>query len=213
MQKDSLLQKIKAVTAELLEQLEQSGSTNVSALEVDMFLANTRYLEEQLGILKKLISAEVKTIPEEKLISNVPEAKERMPEIEEKSASPEKVQMEKQSSSELVSTLNDKLKVGHTSLNERLNKKDELNQVEKLNQAVVQDLKTAITLNERFLLTNQLFNGDSNQFSACLDHINTLESFGLAESYLKEHAALYKWDEKKEAVSVFYRVLQRKFTG
>lgn len=229
MQKKSVVQKIAAIISELQEQvklLSQEAGTDL--LDIEMMLSNTRYLEAQLEILKRSLHAKEIQVPAEpqvvepeavsvakdepvKIIREKPE-----PILQEQEAVSEPLSSTKTTenrSKESLSTLNDKLKAGHASLNETLNvpgKGSAL--VGELSRQNINDLNAAITLNERFLLTRELFNGDNKQFSVCLDHINNLERFGDAEAYLQQEiAGSYNWKDKQEAVSIFYRVLQRKF--
>jgi hypothetical protein len=232
MQVTSIIQKINTITSELQEQAKLlSVGQNPDPLDVEMMRSNVQFLETQVEILLKMLPAKVT----EAVIQNEPEQGEKaivpvreiekeeeqeqdtLPEEVSHPTAAEAVTATNQSADAIPkqagATLNEKLKAPKVSLNERLNTgRKESTLAGELNRQNVRDLNEAITLNERFLLTKELFNGNSKQFSLCLDHINKLQSFGHAETYLQEEVAVpYNWNEKKEAVSIFYQVLQRKF--
>jgi len=77
----------------------------------------------------------------------------------------------------------------------------------------VHDLKKSIGLNERFLYTNELFNGDMKAFTRAVDELNHVESEQDAQRLMNEELSVrYKWDEDNESVMAFKLLVSRKFT-
>ena len=85
---------------------------------------------------------------------------------------------------------------------------------EKLSSTPIKDLNTAMGINDRFLTVNELFGGDSNAFKECVDHINQMESYEDARTYLlSETAQQYDWStaERLKKAAGFITLVQRRF--
>jgi len=85
---------------------------------------------------------------------------------------------------------------------------------EKLSITPIKDLNTAMGINDRFLTVNELFGGDSSAFKDCVDHINKMESYEEAKSYLlSETAQKYDWStaERLKKAAGFITLVQRRF--
>ncbi len=85
---------------------------------------------------------------------------------------------------------------------------------EKLSSMPIKDLSTAMGINDRFLIVNELFNGDNAAFKDCVEHINSLDSYEEAKSYLLTNAAQkYDWSavEKLKKAAGFISLVQRRF--
>lgn len=85
---------------------------------------------------------------------------------------------------------------------------------EKLSSTPIKDLNTAMGINDRFLTVNELFGGDGSAFKECVDHINKLESYEDAKSYLlSETAQKYDWStaERLKKAAGFITLVQRRF--
>ena len=85
---------------------------------------------------------------------------------------------------------------------------------EKLSELPIADLKKAIALNDRLLLTSELFAGDGKAFESAIGGINVLSNFDEAQSYLIEHCVVrYAWTDKKRLDSAknFIKLVRRRF--
>jgi hypothetical protein len=85
---------------------------------------------------------------------------------------------------------------------------------EKLSSTPIKDLNTAMGINDRFLTVNELFDGDANAFKDCVDHINQMQSYYDAKSYLlSETAQKYDWSsaERLKKAAGFITLVQRRF--
>jgi hypothetical protein len=85
---------------------------------------------------------------------------------------------------------------------------------EKLSDSPIADLKKALSLNDRMLLTRELFNGDTPTFNEALDAINNMSGFEQAKSYLVQHCiGRYDWTAKAklEPAKNFIKLVRRRF--
>ncbi len=86
---------------------------------------------------------------------------------------------------------------------------------EKLSNLPIPDLRKAVTLNDRLLLTRELFADDNGAFDKALETINSLADFDAAKNYLLEHCVMrYRWTEKKrlETAKKFIKMVRRRFS-
>lgn len=85
---------------------------------------------------------------------------------------------------------------------------------EKLAETPIADLKKAIALNDRLLLTRELFAGDGKAFESALHSLNHFSHFDEAKVYLLEHCvARYTWLDKKrvEEAKKFIKLVRRRY--
>lgn len=86
--------------------------------------------------------------------------------------------------------------------------------MEQLGNGPLNNLKEAIGLNERFLFSNELFNGNMEAFNRALNELNHLENTPDAERLINEQLAPnYKWDIENEAVERFISLVKRRFAA
>lgn len=85
---------------------------------------------------------------------------------------------------------------------------------DKLSELPIADLKKAIALNDRLLLTRELFAGDGQAFESAIAVLNGYTHFGDAKSYLVENCVIrYGWLDKKrvEEAKTFIRLIRRRY--
>lgn len=85
---------------------------------------------------------------------------------------------------------------------------------EKLSELPVADLRKAIALNDRLLLTRELFGGDAQAFETTIGVLNGYTSFEQARHYLLENCVMrYHWTEKKhlETARNFIKLVRRRY--
>lgn len=96
-------------------------------------------------------------------------------------------------------SLNDYTKAGRTILDHHQN-----NRIEGIN--------SAISLNQRFLFTNNLFGGNIQAFSNALDEIELCKDFSEAkELILKKYVPRYLWDITGAEAEEFIEIVKRRF--
>ena len=85
---------------------------------------------------------------------------------------------------------------------------------EKLSELPIPDLKKAIALNDRLLLTRELFAGDGQAFESAIGNLNSFSSFEQARQFLIDQCIVrYAWADKKrlEAAKDFIRLVRRRY--
>lgn len=85
---------------------------------------------------------------------------------------------------------------------------------EKLSEMPIADLRRAIALNDRLLLTRELFAGDGQAFEATINALNSYGSFMEAKAYLIDHCVVrYTWTDKKrlDAAKDFVKLVRRRY--
>lgn len=98
-------------------------------------------------------------------------------------------------------TLNDRLKQGKAEL------------MEILKETPVKDLRKAIGINDRFHFVNELFRGDESMYERSIKTINSFNIYAEAEYWInRELKVKLAWDDKKETVKEFYKLVKRRFS-
>ncbi len=85
---------------------------------------------------------------------------------------------------------------------------------EKLAEQPIADLKKAIALNDRLLLTRELFAGDGKAFESVIASLNSFSNMNEAKSYLLEHCVTrYMWLDKKrvDEAKKFIKLVRRRY--
>ncbi len=85
---------------------------------------------------------------------------------------------------------------------------------EKLSELPISNLTKAIALNDRLLLTSELFAGDGKAFEATIGAVNGLTNYEDAQAYLMENCVVrYHWTDKKklEPAKKFIKLVRRRF--
>lgn len=83
-----------------------------------------------------------------------------------------------------------------TTLNERIQKQ------------ISTDFRKALSLNDRFRFTRELFNNDSVKMDECIELINHAKDFSETE---QELLATYKWNKEQEEVVEFLSLIRQRF--
>lgn len=83
---------------------------------------------------------------------------------------------------------------------------------QKFKTAKLDNIRSAISLNQKFLFMNRLFNGDSFAFNDAINKIESCDNFNEAQRHIKDEYALkFDWDMQSEEVQDFLTILQRRF--
>lgn len=85
---------------------------------------------------------------------------------------------------------------------------------EKLSEMPIADLRKAIALNDRLLLTRELFGNDAHAFEAAIGALNSFSSMEQAKNYLLDHCVMrFGWTSKKhmETAKGFIRLVRRRY--
>jgi hypothetical protein len=98
------------------------------------------------------------------------------------------------------------------TFNDLKSSNSELTLADKLRMQKVEDLSKVITMADKFLFMNELFEGENETYKTVIETLNTIQTKLQAETYLKEIKTLYKWADKNEKVVVkFTELALRRF--
>lgn len=74
------------------------------------------------------------------------------------------------------------------------------------------DIKSALTVNQKFMFINHLFKGEVTEFEKAISQINNLNNYDEAITFLLENYAVkYDWDTDNEQVEELFELVGRKF--
>ncbi len=97
---------------------------------------------------------------------------------------------------------------------ERLGEKlasDDFSIAARMQKSRVEDLRSAIGINDKFLFINELFGGNLNQYNKTIDELNHLVSLDGARAYLIELRIQHQWSAHAPAVEKLHDLVERKF--
>lgn len=76
----------------------------------------------------------------------------------------------------------------------------------------LEDLKAAISINDKMVFIKELFNGYNLAYSEAIEIVNRFESFEAADNFLqKNYSVKNDWESKQVTVARFYEYLHQKF--
>jgi len=105
----------------------------------------------------------------------------------------------------------DLFSVNKETVSDKFVGKDETSLADKLQQKQLDDLRTAIGINEKFLFINELFNGDMGRYNKALDELNSMQSKNGIDTFLMELKIEKQWNVEMEAYIKFKELIDRKF--
>jgi hypothetical protein len=74
----------------------------------------------------------------------------------------------------------------------------------------IPDIKNRLTINQKFMFTKMLFNGDFDLFNNAISKIDSLQSLDEATSYLDSHYS--NWDKGTEEYEEFLELVVKRFS-
>jgi hypothetical protein len=107
--------------------------------------------------------------------------------------------------------LNDKLNANTETINDKM-VRNEKTLLEVHQSTKIGNITSAISLNQRFLFTNNLFAGNIQAFNHALDELELCKDFGEAkELLLKKYVPKYLWDITSAEAEEFIDIIKRRF--
>lgn len=97
------------------------------------------------------------------------------------------------------------------TIGERLRQEEDHSLAAKLQHKPVADLRTAIGINDKFLLVNELFSGNMEKYNKSIENLNDLPTLDGAMGYLDELYVVYQWNRNNEAYKKLVDLVHRKF--
>lgn len=74
----------------------------------------------------------------------------------------------------------------------------------------ISDLKNRLTINQKFMFTKMLFNGDFDLFNNAVTKLDSLSTLDEATSYLESHYS--NWDRESEEYEEFIEMVNKRFS-
>jgi len=103
--------------------------------------------------------------------------------------------------------LADKYKAGTKFINESLaGKKQDISS--KIQSTPISNIGSALGINDRFKLINDLFNGDKDSFQNTIGILNGAANFNEAFNYI---TSSFDWDMEEDSVQLLLELVRRKF--
>ena len=81
----------------------------------------------------------------------------------------------------------------------------------KLNNNKVNDLRTVININDKFMFMNELFRNNMKGYNDFIMQLNAITNRDEALRHVEAFAEQYGWDNESLAVQTFFKVFDRKF--
>ncbi len=106
-----------------------------------------------------------------------------------------------------ITTLADSIETSE-SLADKLAKNADDTLVSAISNKKIVDLKSAITLGDRFRFQRELFGGNGEKMNKAISDFNSFESMVEAQEYITKN---FDWQLDNEAVSDFIQLLQRRY--
>ncbi len=108
-----------------------------------------------------------------------------------------------------LTTLADRYKGEKRYINESLAGNIEKNDISsKIQSKPIQHISSALGLNDRFKLINDLFNGDKDSFQNTISVLDTSSNFNEAFTYINSS---FDWDMEEDSVQLLLELVRRKF--
>ena len=82
---------------------------------------------------------------------------------------------------------------------------------DKLKMSRINDLRTAIGINQKFLFMNDLFEGENMVFNEAINRVNSCNSGDEAKTVLTEYSMKYGWSGDSERVMQFFELIERRY--
>jgi hypothetical protein len=161
---------------------------------------------------KVIIQPEPETIKEEKPVAvTIPEVKPN-PVVEPQKVQPGLFESSQQDIIETKTSIAEKYAVQQkTSIAEKFAAEQKMTLADKLKMTRINDLRTAIGINQKFLFMNDLFEGENTMFNNAINRLNSCGGGDEAKNVFVEYATKYGWDHEAERVKQFYELIERRY--
>jgi len=169
---------------------------------------------EPAALIEKEKSEPTKKPEEEKrefVIEEPPKPKEKLkeekPPIEEETSNSSQKKETQQEGSPIVADKFQSRKFIHDNMAQKKSKKDVSS---KMQSKPIQDIASAISLNDKFIFIRELFNGNKEQYLETIQVLNNFDTYENALSFLQEN---FDWDEENPNFERLIELVKRKFTA
>ena len=178
---------------------------DLHSIDIEALLDSSRLLNEKLIVLNYLLENRIK---DSSSIKEYPKSKD-IDKIEENQIDLMDVIVEEEAKSEnpIISSSNPS-----KSINEIHSNSPQTSLADQFGQQSILDLNKEIGINERYLMTENLFAGDSEECSDSIQKLNEFENLIQAKDFLKnELFKKYNWNSKSNHVKRLINLVERRY--
>jgi hypothetical protein len=190
---------IENLSKELSEGIVNLSGVDIQTQHIQPLLNSVRLLHERLVILQHLVDKNNESNTQEDLNQKV----------EENQINLIDVIVEEEAKAEI--TEKKEIKTSK-SINDIHSSSPQISLADQFGQQPIIDLKKEIGINERYLMTENLFSGDSEAFTNAITQLNQLNNHNDALDYLKkELSKKYNWNLKSNHVKRLFKLVERRY--
>ena len=190
---------IENLSKDLSEGIVNLSNVDLQTEHIQPLLNSVRLLHERLVILQHLVDKNNESNTQEDLNQKV----------EENQINLIDVIVEEEAKAEI--TEKKEIKTSK-SINDIHSSSPQISLADQFGQQPIIDLKKEIGINERYLMTENLFSGDSEAFTNAITQLNQLNNHNDALDYLKkELSKKYNWNLKSNHVKRLFKLVERRY--
>ncbi len=186
---------------------EIGDNKHIPQLELELILSKIKSLYE-----KSIVFNYLNSVPEEKIQKEIPSTT-----IEEKIMVKISKKEDSQSIDATTATPTDLFSEPEKKATEspkveikvETEKKEEAKQPSKIN---LTDIKSAIGINDKFQIANELFEGNMQEYEIAIQQFNSSENMESATMYFNSLQKLYNWDLEHETVKRLLNLIERRYS-
>ena len=195
---------LESLASELKEGVFKISSGALSSEDILSLLDSSRQLHERLAVLQYLI----KKAPKKKTVSEQ-KKEEELNNIEENQINLIDVIVEEEAKTE-KSDINNS--TDFKSVNEIHSDSPQTSLADQFGQQPISDLTKEIGINEKYLITENLFSGDSQACSTAIKELNEFQNMEQAIDFLKNSLSKkYNWNPKSNQVKRLFNLIERRY--
>ena len=178
---------------------------DLHSIDMEALLDSSRLLNEKLIVLNYLLENRIKdssSIKEHPTPKNIDKIEENQIDLMDVI-----VEEEAKSENPIISSSNP-----NKSINEIHSNSPQTSLADQFGQQSILDLNKEIGINERYLMTENLFAGDSEECSDSIQKLNEFENLIQAKDFLKnELFKKYNWNSKSNHVKRLINLVERRY--
>ena len=195
---------LESLASELKEGIFKINSGALSSEDILSLLDSSRQLHERLAILQYLLEKEPK-----KESGSETKNKVESTDVEENQINLIDVIVEEEAKTEKadINISND-----FKSVNEMHFDSPQTSLADQFGQQAISDLTKEIGINEKYLITESLFSGDSQACSTAIKDLNEFQNMDQASDFLKNILSKkYNWNPKSNQVKRLINLVERRY--
>jgi hypothetical protein len=163
-----------------------------------------------IPVKEEVVAAPIEQKPIEVATFSVPKEEPKQVAVVREPEPPKVIEFVQEEVKAKPSSLNEIFSGEERSLNQRASAGDKRPALN--DQAGRKDLKSLIDFNKQYVLTNELFKGDSQAFQTAVKHINDAPTIEAAFEYIKtDLLPKYQWNGEMQSTRLFDKLVRQKF--